>query len=1031
MNIVDVSIKRPVLTIVLLLSLVVFGVLAYFSLPMSLFPDLKLPMVTIQTVYAGASPDVIETQITKRIEDQVAAIADLDSIISYSMDSASIIIVQFNFGTDENLKLQEVKDRVEVIVSDLPEDAKRPSISKINLATAMPVMNIVLQGDMSPTELYTFANTTVSDAISQVPGVSSVALSGGQEREIRVEMEKSTVFERSVSPQQIAGLLAAANVELPGGNIQMEGRDVPVRLKGEFRDLDSIRDLDVPTGSGLFKLRQLAEVRDASTEARERTILFDKKSGTRNENALLVKVVKNPSANTIAVVEGVEKRIPQIEDSMGGKVKLKVINEDATFVRDSVKDTLSNVYLGILFTGVVLLVFLHDLRSTLIVALAMPFSIVATFLVMKALGISLNMLSLMGLSSSTGTLVANSVVVLENIFRHKELGHSRAESASRGTKEVLVAVFASTMTNVVVFVPLANMPGMMGYILANFAYTIVIATLFSIFVSFTLTPLMASRILPESAKPEGKLARSLEAFFSRWERAYSRTLAKILKNRRSCLFVVGVTVALFAVAMALFSSMKFELVPTTDGGKIKISVELPQGNDLDTTAILLAAVEKKVAAHDEVETVLTKLGSLDSMDQDVSVAEMDVFLVPKAERRLDNAVLATRITRDLADIAGAKIRVEPLSEMAFGGQSMAPIDLYLKGSDNAVLLDLANRIEDRIAMVPGITNTSLSSKSGKAEFVFEPDRKRLSEDGLTVQAVAVALRAAVDGLVLTRYKEGGEEYDIRVMIKDSALLDIEDLKNIPVVSAAGANPLSRYAAIHLTDGYNKIMRTDKSRTVEISANLLPGYVQGKALPQIMKEIEKIGLPAGYTVSQAGTSEKFGETVRDLINVFLIAVILTYLLLAAILESFKQPLLILATVPLSLIGVVVICLSTGTVINFVAMLGIIMLVGIVVNNAILILDYYNQLRREGGKSARDAMIEASPTKLKAILMSNIAIVLGMLPMAIGIGSSGAEMRQPMGIVIIGGIVGSTILTLFVIPALEVLTAPDATPAAKES
>ncbi len=1013
MNIVDLSIKRPIMVAMGLVALVVFGLLAYFSIPVNLMPDMAIPTVTIQTVYPGASPQVIETQISKKIDDQVSSISGLKSVTSYSLESASFVIAKFNYGTDENVNVQEVKNKVELIQGELPDDAEKPAISKVDFSSWSPVMSVVVDGDMDPTELYTFAQTTINDRLSQVPGVGSVELSGGQEREIRVELDRSTVFARSVPIEQIAGILAAANVEIPGGNLGVADQDIPVRLKGEFSDLDSIRDLDVPTPSGVYKLRQLADVRDASTKVRERTILVDKQVGTRNENALLVQVVKNPSANTIEVVQEVNKQIEKIKKEMGTKVRFKIISEDATYVRDSVDDTLSNIYLGILFTGLVLLFFLHDLRSTIIVALAMPFSIISTFLIMKAAGITLNILSLMGLSSSIGTLVANSVVVLENIFRHKELGHDRAEAASRGTKEVIVAVFASTLTNIAVFVPLANMSGIMGQVLSNFAYTIVIATVFSIVVSFTLTPLMASRILPTRIKREGKLSLFLEGMFTAWERGYERSLRFILKRRRrSALTVLGV-VGIFAVAMWLFQFVKFELLPASDGGKINIAVELPQGSSLDSTAAVLAEVEKRVVAYDEVVSSLTTLGTMGSLNNDVSMAQMRVFLTPRGERSASITELSARMIRTLSDIPGAAIRVSPLSEMGYGGSA---VDLYLSGADNDVLQDLSVKVLAAMNQVPGVLNATSSSKTGKAELVFEPDRKKLSEDGLSVQSIAVALRAAVDGLVTTTYKEGGEEYDVRVVLKDSTLLDIEDLRNVPIVSHAGTYPLSRYAEIGFENGYSRIMRNNKIRTVEFTADLLPGYTQGEVLGAIMKATAQVQLPVGYEIKQAGSSEELGNTVRDLLTVFVIAVVLTYMLLAATLESLSQPLFILATVPLSLIGVVAIALSLGTVLNIVAMLGIIMLVGIVVNNAILMLDYYNQLRRKG-MNAHDALVEACPTKLKPILMSNIAIILGMLPMAMGIGASGAEMRQPMGVVIIGGIVSSTILTLWIVPALE--------------
>jgi HAE1 family hydrophobic/amphiphilic exporter-1 len=1016
MNIVDLSIKRPIMISMGLVALVLFGILAYFSLPVSLFPNMSVPYVTIQTVYAGASPEVIETQISKKIEDQVSSISGLEKIVSYSMDNASVVLIEFKYGIDENIALQNVKDKVEAISADLPEAAKKPVITKIDVSTAMPVMSIVMEGDMPPTELYEIATNEVSERFAQVDGVGSVTVSGGQEREIRVEMSRSTVYERSIPVLQISGILAAANVDIPGGNFNFDSHDIPVRLKGEFSGIEEIENLDVPTRNGTFKLRQLAEVRDATKTARERTILVDKKRGTRNENAVLLSVVKNPSANTITVVEGVTSQIEDIIRSSGGRLNMKVVKEDATYVRDSVNDTLSNVYLGIFFTGLVLLFFLHDVRSTIIVALAMPFSIISTFLVMKAMGLGLNMLSLMGLSSATGTLVANSVVVLENIFRYKEMGHSRLESASKGTKEVIIAVFASTLTNVAVFIPLGSVSGVMGVFMANFSWTVVISTVFSILVSFTLTPMLASMILPEKVKKEGKVSLSIEAMFKKWEHVYGRMIHALLKKRKRCAIAIAVTVALFGISIGLFTLIPFQLVPETDGGKIQVSVELPQGSDLEKTAEVLSQIEQRIATYEEVESLLTTLGSMGSMDVDVSVAQMDVFLIPKKERKLDNNELAADMTRLLSDIPGVRIRITGISELSVGGATSSDMDLYLKGPDGVVLRDLSAKVLAVMNGVPGITNAASSSKAVKQELVFRPDRKRISDDGITVQQLAMTLRAAVEGFVATTYKEGGEEFDVRVSITGSSLTDIEDIRNIPVVSNAGTFPLSRYADVRFEDGSNKIIRTNKVKTVEITADMLPGYTAGNALAEILEKVEGLGLPEGYSLEQAGTTEMLTNTARDMAIAFAIAVVLVYMVLAATLESLTQPLFIISTVPLSIIGVVFLALGTGSVFNMVGMIGVIMLVGIVVNNAILILDYYNQLRNNGVDTGK-ALVDACTAKLKPVLMSNIAIILGMLPMAMGIGASGAELRTTMGIVMIGGIISSTILTLFIIPALE--------------
>ncbi|MDR0760270.1 MAG: efflux RND transporter permease subunit [Treponema sp.] len=1014
MSIIDISIKRPVTVTMGALALVAFGILAYFSLPVSLLPETKTAVVTVQTMYPGASPQIVENQLTKRLEDQVFSIADVDSLTSYSMDSVSVITVVFNDGKDENLAIQEVKNKVDAILPELPDGVEKPSISKIDVAASLPIMNIVLEGGMDNTELYTLGSTVVREELSRITGVGGVEISGGQNREIRVNLDRAAAYERFLPVEQVAAVLARANIEIPGGNIAMEGEDIPVRFRGEFTSLDEIGDLDIPTSSGVFKLRQLGTIEDTHITVRERTILRDKDAGTRNEGALLIQITKNPSANTIAVVDAVMKQIPRIEAAAGGRINLQVVREDAGFIRDSVSDTLGNLIMGIVLTGLVILLFLHDLRSTFIITLAMPFSIISTFFVMQFLNISVNVLSLLGLSCAVGTLVANSVVVLENIFRYKTGGLSRTEAASRGTKEVVMAVLASTLTNVAVFVPLGGMRGPMGQIISHFAYTVVISTIFSIVASFTITPFLASRILPDKVRRPKGIGKILDALFNGTERLYAASLSVMLKRKWRSAVAVTVVIAAFVFSMNAFTSIPMELVPKSDGGKIQIDVELPQGSGLDKTAAVLAVIEERLAEYEETRTILSTLGKMGSMERDVSVARIEVNLVPKTQRVQSNSAMAAIFTRSLSDIPGADIRVIAPSELVLA--QGAPVNLNLRGPDNQVLQELGDQIKRRLQSLPGTMNVAVSAKTGKSELVFEPYRKQISSDGLTVQAVALVLRSAVDGMVATVYRENDGEYDIRVKIEDSGIEDIEDLKNIPVVGPAGIFPLSRYADLHFENGSNRIMRVNKQRTVDITAELLPGYAQSVVLAGVMKAVEETELPEGYSVTQAGLSESMEESNMSMAVVFLTAILLVYILLAAILENPLQPLFILSTIPLSLIGVTAACLLFGTVLNNIAMIGIVMLVGIVVNNAILLLDHYNQLRREG-LGAAEALLKACPVKLKAILMSNIAIILGMIPMALGIGESLAEMRQPMGIIVSGGIVSSTILTLWFIPALE--------------
>jgi HAE1 family hydrophobic/amphiphilic exporter-1 len=1013
----DLSIKRPVLVTMFLSVFLLFGILAYFSLPIELFPEVTTPFVLIQTIYPGAGPQVIETQVTKKIEDEVSSLGNLETIISYSMEGVSLIQVQFKHGKDENVAVQEVKDKVDPILRDLPEGAEKPSITKLDVNSILPVITLVAEGDMPPTELYTLVDQVVKERINQVEGVGRVELVGGQEREIQVQFDKRTVFEHSLSLVQIAGILQAANVELPGGNFREGNQDLPVRLKGEFESLEDIQNLDIPSSTGIRKLREFATIQDRGKEVRQRTTLFDRPTNTRNDNVLVIQAIKVPSGNTVDVVREIQNRLPTIEEELGGRVRLRTVDETATFVEDSVNDTLTNIILGVLLTGLVLLVFLHDLRSTFIVAMAMPYSIVSTFIIMQIMGISFNVLSLMGLSTASGILVTNSVVVLENIFRHKELGHGRVAAAGRGTAEVTVAVLASTLTNIAVFLPLANMSGTMGVVLGNFAYTVVIATVFSILVSFTLTPMLAAQILPEQVKRELWISRRLEAVYHSWEEIYRRFLRIVLKGRLGSIVVVLITLIVMGVTVSLASNLQFELIPMSDSGRIQATVELPQGATLEETAKILSVLEERAIAFPEVKTIVTTLGQISFIDRDVNMAAMNITLLKKGERDRSNREISAAFIQSFSDVPNALIEVSAVSET--GGFGTAPIQFYLRGPELDKLEEYSSKLLTQLKRIPGLVNVDASSRPGKPEITFTPNRKRISEEGITVQQLAMSIRAAVEGLVLTTYKEKGYEYDIRVLLKDDTLLTLNDLRNIPIATPNGIQPISYFADLQFTESFNKIMHADKFKTVQFTAYILPGYTQGQFVTPVEDAVKALNMESGYSMKWTGSTKAFQETTRDLLMVFILAVVLTYMILAGSLESLIQPFLILLTVPLSFLGVVLACIITNTTMNALSMLSIIMLVGIVVNNAILILDYTNQLRRSG-MDVRDALIMACPTKLKPILMANLAIILGMLPMALGIGASGAEFRAPMGIVSIGGLISSTFLTLLVIPAVENLT-----------
>jgi len=993
-----------------LIALLLFGVLGFKNLPLNLMPDAKLPYVTIQTVYAGASPEQIESLITKKIEDEVSSIGLLDSIQSYSLNSVSIIMLVFDLDKDPDIALQDTKEKVDAIINTLPADANAPIISKIDI-TAAPVMELLLSGDIESTELFYLADTQVKDKLSQIDGVGSVDVIGGFEREIRVEFDNRTVYENALNLTQIASILAAANMDLPGGNFQDNGQDYSVSMKGKIETTDELESMMIPTASGSRPLGQLSRIEPASEDVRQRVTYFNTKDHYKQGNTVLLSIIKSPEGNPVNVANEVKKILPDLQAQLPESVNLDITSDDSLFIQDTVNDTLSNIILGIIFTAAILLFFLHDIRSTLIVALSMPMSIIPTFMIMNQMGITLNLMSLMGLSTSVGVLVMNSVVVLENIFRHKGMGHGRKEASSKGTAEVTVAVIASTLTNVCVFLPLGTMGGIAGVFIGDFAITVVIATLFSLLVSFTLTPMMASLILPETPPQKNIVTRKIVDFFKSIERGYAFLLEKILHNSlRSSLLILG-TVVLFVASMAAFTLIPFENNPHMDGGMVSLEVELPEDAALDQTAGLVSTIEDRIAKFDEVEQIITNLGSLSSMDSGTNLAKLNIKLTDK-DKRENDLIIASRIGTALSDIPGVILRPRAESGMSSGS---APVSFYLQGNDMDELTAYTEQFKERMHEIPGLTSISSSMKSGKPEITLYPDRQKLSDMGVTIQQLAMSMRSAIDGTVMTQMSSEGREYKIRVTLADVEVSSLESIRNIPVTTRSGIYPLSFFANIKVEEGVSKLLRMDKKSSVEITASLLPDAVLSKATGDIEAAADEI-LPREITLKWAGDAEMMTETMTNMGFAFIIAILLTYMLLAGILEKIAQPLLILSTVPLSLIGVVALFLIGGFSMNMVSMMAVVMLVGMVVNNAILILEYTNQLRA-GGMDVRSALLEACPTKLQPILMANIATILGMLPMAMGIGSSGAEMRQPMGIVSIGGLVASTFLTLFVIPAIE--------------
>ena len=1021
MFLVKASIKRPIMTTMGILTLLLFGFIAYNSMNLNQMPDVEIPYITISTVYPGAGPKEIEGQITKKIEDAVSTVSEIEKIESYSLDGVSIIVMEFKLSKDVNVANQEVKSKVDEVMNDLPSDAKDPIIQKVDLK-AFPIVDLVLSGNQSPKELYEIADKKLKDRFSQIGGVAKVNITGGQKREVQIIMDNKTAFENGVSLPQMLQVLAAQNMDIPGGYFQDNNQELTVRFSGKYKNLDHIRDMEVPTLYGPKKISQFADVVDGGQKIREKAVFFDNRTKVKNENVVRLSIVKSSDGNEVVVAKAVLEALPEIQASLPPGVTLKLVNDASVFTEASVNDLIGNLQLGILFTAVVLFLFLFDWRSTLIIALSMPTSIIITFLLMDAVGMSKNMMSLMGLSVSVGVLVANSVVVIENIFRHKGLGENSENAAYKGTTEVVVAVLASTLTNIVVFLPIAAMTSMVGKFMVELALSATFASILSIFMSFTLTPMLAKLMLPEKLN-KNKMIEWADLFEEKMKGIYSATLRFLIKSKWIAAGTIVGSFAMFiAVTMIFGPKLGFEFVPLSDDAKISVNIELPTGYNLSETEKVVSQIENRLKKYPEVIQMLTNLGKKSDVDLGTNMARMDVKLLDAKDRAKGIDFFIGAFIKDLSDIPNVKLNVDRAADQ--GGPGQYAVDFFVTGPDVDKLEQYKNQIVNKMRDIPGLLNFDNSSRSGKPEITIRPRREIMNEAGLTAADLAITLRASMEGMEATKYSDGGNDYALNIFFKDSSTNTPEKVANITVIAPTGVSyRMSQLADIRFTNGYTKILHRNKATAIQFMGSNSPDVPVGNITQEIEKRMKEIKFEPGYSFMWGGNTKMMNDMVADMLFAFALAIVLTYILLAAVLESFIQPIYILVTLPLALIGVILALYMTNTSLGITALMAIIMLIGIVVNNAILILDHTNQLVHDQGYKIHDALLEASPIKLKPIIMSTLALILGMLPMALGIGDAGKEMRLPLAVVSIGGLVTSALLTLWVIPAFYYLFGRD--------
>jgi hydrophobic/amphiphilic exporter-1 (mainly G- bacteria), HAE1 family len=1002
------SIRNPVVTTVVMLALSVFGGLALMLLDTDEYPDVEPPVVAVSVVYPGASPQTVEREVIEVMEEAFSGVSGLRHSQSQVSDGFGLIVVEFAFGKDLQEASQDLRDKISEIRADLPIELEEPVLRRFDPQNA-PIVSLALSSPkLSTAELTRIADPQLTSELHAIEGVANVTVVGGAERELTVELDPHALQAAGIGIGQVAAALGAQNLAAPVGRVTGDVMERTIRLRGRLNEPRDFERLVVgQVGGKTVRLGQIAAIRDGAEELRSGAFFND-------ERAVAIEIVKATGYSTTAVANAVRERIAELQDTLPESVMLRVVRDSGVRVEHSVRDVETSLIAGAVLTVLVVFLFLRSWRSTVITGLALPVSVLASFTMVLAFGFTLNTMSLLGLSLAIGILIDDAIVVRENIVRHIEMGKDHVTAAREGTAEIGLAVAATTFSIVAVFVPIAFMGGVAQQWFAPFALTIASSVLVSLLVSFSLDPMLSS-IWADPAigrAAQGRLDRVLDRF-NHWVDSltadYKRVVGWALRHR---LAMTLIALGSFAGALALpaLDLVGSEFFPEQDRSQFTLVIQTPPGSSLKYTeakALLAASIARR--SKEVVYTAIT-LGGQTSAP--VDEAHVYVRLVPKRERSRSQHDIAASMRSQVSRIGGATAL---LSQGDFGLQRS--IQVELTGPDLEILMGLATRLEREVKQVEGAVDVGLSTKGQKPEFEVVVDRELAGDLGVTVGQVAQALRPAFAGIDVGDWIDpGGETRDVTLRLAPEARQSRASLENLPLLltSASGATvvPLSQVARVQEGLGPAQIDHRDRRRVVRVEAN-----TSGRPLSQVVDDIdarvEKLALPPGYKVRQGGDTEDQDEVFTRIMVSLGAAVLLMYLILVIQFASFLDPIPIMASLPLSLIGVMLALLITNSTLNLMSMIGVILLMGIVAKNAILLVDFAKLTAAAGGRTRREALIEAGGVRLRPILMTSLAVIAGMMPIAIGFGE-GADSRAPLGRAVIGGVITSTLLTLLVIP-----------------
>jgi HAE1 family hydrophobic/amphiphilic exporter-1 len=1003
----DTSIKRPVFATMVIMSFMVLGVVSMSRLGIDLFPEVNFPYVDVTVVYPGAGPEEVETLVTKPIEDVVAGINGVKRVISTSTDGMSRVGIELRLEIDPQAATAEVREKVAAIRGTLPRDIEDPTIQRFDVA-ALPIMTFAV-GSSQPSDV---TRRQVEDdlkpLLEQIDGVASVQVNGGEVREIQINLDPRRLEALNLPLSEVAARLAAENLDVPGGQVKRDGRSISLRTKGEFQSIDEIENVILRSdGGSTVRLKDAAAVLDGYE---------DKSSTTRlnGTDAVSFSVQKQSGANTVEIADRVEATLARV---MAGfpQLQVRAVHNDADFIKENVRDVRNHILFGGLMAVLIIFVFMRDWRSTLISALALPTSVIATFFFMWAVGFTINMMTLMALSLVIGILIDDAVVVRENIYRHMEMGEDPVTAARNGTSEIGLAVMATTFTILAVFLPVGFMTGIVGQFFKSFALTIAFAVSMSLLVAFTLDPMLSSRFVryvPPAERLKTRTGRMLESwgrFYDRIDARYHRVLGWAVERPWQ---VIGLATVIFVASLSTLSVIGTEFVPVEDRGQYEVNAELPPGTSFEHSVEMVSALETTLLGIPEVRQVFTTVG----VNGDPLRANLRIRTTPKAGRVRGLNDIKAETRQRLAGISLVKsVVTDP--EFMQGAPPQAPVSVYLRGDDIDALQRLSDEVTARIRQVPGTVDVDSTLEGGQPEMVARVNREMAADLGFDVGSVALQLRGMVEGVVPTKLRDGDKEYDIRVRLAPEFRNDFRYIARAPLYSPGGALVrVSDIATMAPGVGPTNIEREQRRRQAKIDVEL-----SNRSLGDVTRDIEavmgSVQLPPNFEWGFLGDVELMEEAAGAMGLAMLLAVAFIYIVLASQFESFFEPMIIMLSLPLAVVGALLAILLTGNNLGMPPMIGMVMLMGLVTKNAILLIDMTNQHVRNG-MPVKQAILTAGPIRLRPILMTTMAMILGMLPSALGRGEGG-EFRAPISIATIGGLITSTALTLLVVPVAYLL------------